>query len=316
MDHIPDSPAPKASDRGGAALTRRLADNLIDAQIDALLGHVGHRVRSLRQDQRLSRRELSERSGVSARYLAQLEGGEGNISIGLLKRVSLALDISLDQLLGEGDPLSREAATVAGLYRSSDAATRTKVMQILDPERLRAHKAERICLVGLRGAGKTTLGTALAQQMSAPFIELNKLIEQNAGMPVGEIIALYGQEGYRELEASALGGVVDSHRRVVLAVAGGIVADQASFATVLGRFHTIWVKAPPSEHMERVRAQGDLRPMAGNPQAMQQLMQILKSREALYGQADHVLDTGGKLVEASKQDLRQLVDQHRLLTAA
>ena len=278
-----------------------------------LIRLVGERVRAVRLAAGLSRRELSETSGVSPRYLAQLEGGEGNISIGLLQRVAGALERPVDSFLAAADPLAAEAAVVADLYRKADAATRASALRILDPERMRAQKAERICLVGLRGAGKSTLGAMLGADLGFPFVELNDEIEKSAGMPTREIIALYGQEGYRELEAAALAEVIEARERVVLAAAGGIVANPETFTRLLSRFHTVWIKASPFEHMERVRAQGDTRPMAGNPQAMVQLRAILKAREALYSETEHRLDTCGKSVEASRAALNALITDQGIL---
>jgi len=192
---------------------------------------------------------------------------------------------------------------------------RARVLQVLDPERMRLQKAQRLCLVGLRGAGKSTLGARVAKVFGAPFIELNGEIEKNAGMALGEIIALYGQEGYRQLEADTLTGIIEGHKRAIVAVAGGIVSEEGSFYHVLSRFHTVWLKASASEHMERVRAQGDVRPMQDNPQAMIQLRQILRSREALYTQSDHVLDTSGKSVEQSQMELSQLIEGCQILNS-
>jgi XRE family aerobic/anaerobic benzoate catabolism transcriptional regulator len=192
---------------------------------------------------------------------------------------------------------------------------RARVLQVLDPERMGRQKAQRLCLVGLRGAGKSTLGARIADTFDAPFIELNREIEKNAGMALGEIIALYGQEGYRQLEADTLTAIIDGHSRAVVAVAGGIVSEEGSFYHVLSRFHTVWLKASASEHMERVRAQGDVRPMQDNPQAMIQLRQILRSREAFYTQSDHVLDTSGKSVEQSQSELCQLIESCQILNA-
>lgn len=287
-----------------------------DAAVDALIRQVGLRVRQLRSETGMARRELSERSGVSPRYLAQLEGGEGNISIGLLQRVALALGTSVEALLQSGEPQAVEAATVSKLFQSADAATRAKVLRILDPDRLREQKAQRICLVGLRGAGKSTLGAGVAADLNLPFVELNKHIEATAGMPIAEIIALYGQEGYRDIEADALREIIESRDRLILAVGGGIVSERDTFNNLLMRFHTVWIKAAPSDHMERVRAQGDLRPMAGNPQAMIQLRQILKNRQTAYAQAEHALDTSGKDVETSRAELRDLIVTHRIVDPA
>ncbi len=287
-----------------------------DGRVEALIRMVGDRVRAARKAAKISRRELSERSGVSMRYLAQLESGEGNASIGILERIALGLDQPLEAFLVRDDPLTVEASHIAALYRTADAATRTRVLEVLDPDRQRRDKAERICLIGLRGAGKSTLGALIAADLSMPFIELNVEIETEAGIPVSEIFALYGEEGYRQLEADTLERIIAEHTRIVLAVAGGIASKGDTFARVLARFHTVWLKAQPGEHMARVRAQGDLRPMAGNPQAMAQLRQILRSREADYAQAAYHLDTSEKSVAASHADLRDLLLSNDVTTAS
>lgn len=288
-------------------------DTDADVSVALLIRQVGDRVRKTRKSLGMSRRELSERSGVSPRYLAKLEGGDGNISIGLLKKVALALDAPIGFLLADHGALAEETLRMSELYRRADAARRTQVMAILDPDRIRGQKAERLCLVGLRGAGKSTLGAKISKEFGAPFIELNREIEASAGMPVGEIIALYGQEGYRQLEADTLNDIIETHSRAVIAVAGGIVSEADTFYHLLSRFHTVWVKASAGEHMDRVRAQGDVRPMKGNPQAMIQLRQILTAREAQYGQADHVLDTSGKSVDESLSELSDLVRSYDIL---
>lgn len=285
----------------------------IDTTVHMLMKRVGDRVRKARELKGIARRVLSEKSGVSPRYLAQLESGEGNISIGLLKRVAIALDHRLEWLVGEEDPWTSETIRIADLFRSADQETQARVKQALSPEVPAAIRAQRVCLVGLRGAGKSTLGRAASEIMDAPFVELNSEIEAHAGMPLAEIMALYGQEGYRKLEADALDRVVATHDRVILAVAGGIVAEPATYAALLARFHTIWLKASPQDHMDRVRAQGDERPMAGNPEAMEQLRSILTSRETLYEQAQAQLDTAGVPPSTSLSQLIALIKDHQFL---
>ena len=287
----------------------------LEASAAALIVRVGERVRDARKSVRFSRRELSERSGVSPRYLAQLEGGEGNVSIGLLQRIALALGRPIEALVAADDVSEDEVARLVARYRSADAAARERVLRALDPERLRERKAERLCLIGLRGAGKSTLGARLGEVLDVPFVELNEEIERAAGIPVGETIALYGEEGYRRLEADTLRDIIATRERVVLAVAGGVVEQPDTFAEVLARFHTVWLVADPEEHMARVRAQGDLRPMAGDPRAMVRLREILSAREPRYRQAEHHLDTGGRTVEASLAELCELVASHDVFPA-
>ncbi|WP_346908184.1 helix-turn-helix transcriptional regulator [uncultured Roseibium sp.] len=274
-----------------------------EGDVDAFVAAVGERVRKARERKGIARRVLSELSGVSQRYLAQLEGGGGNISIALLYKVANALDHRVEWLVGEEDPWNSEAARVADFYRQATTEQRQRVMQILDPGRPAQLRRQRICLIGLRGAGKSTLGRLLGKEMSVPFIELNRDIEEQSGMPVSELMALYGQEGYRRLERQAIERVVATSDAVVLAVAGGIVSEPETYGFLLRNFHTIWLKASPEEHMNRVRGQGDERPMAGNPKAMEELKSILTSREVLYAKAESTVNTSGKSVEDSVQDL-------------
>ncbi len=288
------------------------AHNTDDA-VSKLLIQVGERVRKARERRGIPRRVLSEMSGVSPRYLAQLESGEGNISIGLLKRVAIALDHRIDWLVGDEDPWTSDTLRIAELFRIADRQTKHSVMRTLSPEPAEEQKARRLCLIGLRGAGKSTLGHMTGEKLGIPFVELNRDIEEHAGMPVSDIMAFYGQEGYRKLEADALDRIIATHDQMILAVAGGIVAEPTTYQKLLARFHTIWIKASPQEHMDRVRAQGDERPMAGNPEAMEQLRSILASREPLYSRAEAQLDTSGATLETSLKQLIRLIGKLNLL---
>ncbi|MEL6617919.1 MAG: helix-turn-helix transcriptional regulator [Pseudomonadota bacterium] len=278
-----------------------------------LIARLAARVRAARTEQGLPRRALSERSGVSPRYLAQLEAGEGNISVVLLDRVARALGVRIEDLLREDDPLDPDAARVVRLYQGAPDALQGRVRALLAPENPRALRAQRICLIGLRGAGKSTLGKLAARKLNIPFVELNDTIENRSGMPMSEVIALYGQEGYRQLEAEAVDKIVATHDRLILAVAGGIVADEGAFERVLERFHTVWIRTSPAEHMARVRAQGDLRPMAGNPDAMEQLKSLLDDRTAQYERANVMIDTASKPVQSSVNELLAAIAKHRFL---
>lgn len=274
-----------------------------------LIQRVAERVRRARERKGIPRRVLSERSGVSPRYLAQLEAGEGNISIALLHRVAEALDHRMEWLVSEEDPWESEAMRVAEMFKSAPGPVRAQVLELLSPLPVAELKASRICLIGLRGAGKSTLGARVGAKLGVPFVELNREIEEIAGMPVTEVMALYGQEGYRKLESQAISRIIATHDSLILAVAGGIVAEPETYATLLSRFHTVWVQASPAEHMSRVRAQGDTRPMAGNPEAMEQLKSILSSREALYARAEARLDTTSRSPNESVEDLIALIAQ-------
>lgn len=261
------------------------------------LAQVGQRVRSARARKGISRRELSARSDVSERYLAQLEGGSGNISILLLKRVADALAIPLAVLVDDAqtNPLSR----LVSAYLEAPATLQAHAVRLFEPANDNDLKGKRVALIGLRGAGKSTLGQAVGQSLGVNFLELNSQIAEMSGMPVPEIMALYGPEGYRRLEKRAIESVAENDKPIILAVAGGIVAESSTFEFLLSRFNTIWLRASPQEHMERVRAQGDMRPMEGNPAAMSELRELLKDRDALYGLADAVVDTSACSVETS-----------------
>ncbi|WP_299371039.1 helix-turn-helix transcriptional regulator [uncultured Tateyamaria sp.] len=283
-----------------------------DASV-AMIERLAARVRAARTGQGMPRRALSELSGVSPRYLAQIEAGEGNISVILLDRVAKALNIRIEDLLSEDGPLDGDVARVARLYKAAPEAVQGRVRALLAPENPTALRAHRICLIGLRGAGKSTLGRMAAEKLRVPFVELNDEIEAQAAMPLSEVMALYGQDGYRALEAEAIARVVDRHDRLILAVAGGIVEDAATYDQVLERFHTVWLRTSPGEHMARVRAQGDLRPMEGNPAAMDQLKTFLTTRTPLYQKAQAQVDTTSKTVQSSLNDLLAAIAKNRFL---
>ncbi len=284
-----------------------------EAEVQDLIERVAERVRRARESKGIPRRVLSETSGVSPRYIAQLEAGKGNISIALLQRIAAALDHRIEWLVGEEDPWTSDALRIADQYRSATVSTQSQVNALFDSDAEAASRANRICLIGVRGAGKSTLGRMAGARLDVPFVEVNKEIELAGGMPMGEIMDLYGQEGYRKLEADALDRVIQTYDAMILAVAGGIVAEPAIYNKLLGQFHTIWIKATPEEHMERVRAQGDERPMAGDPEAMTQLRTILTSREKIYERAQAQLDTTGASEEASLGQLLRIIEDQRFL---
>jgi XRE family aerobic/anaerobic benzoate catabolism transcriptional regulator len=286
-----------------------------DAEAAAFLERVGERVRNARARRGISRKALSDISGVSQRYLAQLETGAGNISILLLRRVAEALDHKIEWLIGEEDPYSSDVVAVTSLYRGATAEQRRRVLEVLDPQRPSLRRGRRIAFIGLRGAGKSTLGRLTASEIDSQFVELNDEIEQASGMAVTEVMALYGQAGYRRLEMQALERIVATYESIVLAVAGGIVSEPETFNYLLGNFHTVWLKARPEDHMTRVRAQGDERPMAGNPAAMEELRSILASREVLYARADAVVDTTDRTLDATVAEVLRTVDACGFLKA-
>jgi len=271
------------------------------------IAQVGERVRRARKMRRISRRLLSERSGISQRYLAQLELGSGNISIALLLKVAVGLGEPIDHNHVDDDQHAID------LFKKADAQTKEQVLAILDPEATRQQRHKRIALIGLRGAGKSTLGAIAGDRLKTTFLELNDEIERSNGMSVNETIELYGQEGYRLLERQAIEHIATTKEQIILAVAGGIVSEPETFHYLLRHYHTIWIKAAPEEHMDRVRAQGDERPMAGNPEAFQQLRQILTSREAHYQLASGVVDTTGTSLQMSTQALLNMIEAKQYL---
>jgi XRE family aerobic/anaerobic benzoate catabolism transcriptional regulator len=251
---------------------------------------------------------------VSERHLAQLESGEGNISILLLRRIAAVLRVSLEELFAadsNGDPQgSSQKRTLLRLierlpsHRLEEATAR--LMRDFGSEQ--NLRLARIALVGLRGAGKSTLGSRLAAQRGIPFIELDQEIEKDTGMPLAEIFSLYGQSGYRAIEKRTLERVVAANARAIISVGGGIVSEKETYDYLLRNCYTIWLKAQPEEHMARVIAQGDFRAMAGSDRAMEDLRRILESREPLYRSADIAVDTSNESTDESFSKLEAALE--------
>jgi XRE family transcriptional regulator, aerobic/anaerobic benzoate catabolism transcriptional regulator len=273
------------------------------------LVQLGQRVRTMRALRGMSRKVLAKVSGISERYIAQLEAGRGNVSIVLLRRVSNAMGAHLEDLIPDGQPAA-DWPVIRDLLRK---ATPNQIAQAKDILAGNGASAPRqgafagIALIGLRGAGKSTLGKILAKKIGWNFVELNKEIEAQNGLSVAEIIALYGQEGFRRMEQTALHQLLARKDLTVLATGGGIVSEPITFDLILSSFYTIWLKAEPEEHMARVRGQGDLRPMADDRSAMSELRTILKSREPLYARASAVVDTAGLSADAAAARLIEAV---------
>ncbi|MBL4597578.1 MAG: helix-turn-helix transcriptional regulator [Rhizobiaceae bacterium] len=284
-----------------------------EASYTRLLRTVGERVKNLRARKGISRRALSEDSGVSQRYLAQLESGSGNISIGLLLRVANALDFKIEWLVSEEDPWNSDLSMAKYLLSNATIEQRAQVIKMLEPQAISNPKSNRIAFIGLRGAGKSTLGRLASDELKIPFLELNDEIEKVSGIPVHEVFALYGQEGYRQLERQSLEQTIATHEAVILAVAGGIVSNPQTFNYLLQHFHTIWLKAAPEDHMSRVRGQGDERPMAGKPDAMNDLQQILFSRESLYARADVEVNTAETPLNESLEQVITAISKNHFL---
>ena len=277
----------------------------------AFLKAIGERVRKERQRHNITRKALADLSGVSERYLAQLESGLGNVSVLVLRDVGLALDLPADALLRDANDQSPDIGLIQQLLRNMTPQRLAHARELLlrdlrdDPQ----ERASRIALVGLRGAGKTTLGEKLAESLDRPFIELDREIEREAGTGLSEIFLLYGQQGYRRYERRCLEQVLASGQACVIATGGSIVSDPSTYDLLLSTCFTIWLRATPEEHMERVIAQGDMRPMAGRAQAMDDLRRILENRTGLYARADATVDTAGKNVRQSLAALKQLASR-------
>ena len=235
----------------------------------AYLSLLGDRVRAWRTENSMTRKALAQASGVSERYLAQLEAGEGNISVLLLRKVARAMGVPVENLVREEAP----------------------------PQKC-------IALLGLRGAGKSTLGARLAGSLKVPFVELDREVEKEAGAALGEVFAMYGQEGFRRFERRALERVLAENQRAVIATGGSLVTDPGTYKMLLERCTCVWLKASPEEHMARVIAQGDMRPFKGRSAALEEIKRLLEDRNRLYSRADATIDTSGKTLKQSLTELR------------
>lgn len=272
---------------------------------DDYLARLGARVRTLRTQRGMTRKALSQHAKVSERYLAQLEAGKGNGSIELLRRVAKAIGVPIAQLVHDGPDQSLELTLLL------------QQLERLPPERLvelRATIADhpaprdeartrRIALIGLRGAGKSTLGRMLAERLGVPFIELDREIERRSGASLNEIFDMFGQETFRRAERDALEEVLAREPSFVMATSGSIVTEPATLERLLTACRTAWVQAEPAEHMARVMRQGDMRPMAHSARAMEDLNAILDSRTPLYAKAEIAISTTGKIPEATMAEL-------------
>ncbi|WP_077001973.1 helix-turn-helix transcriptional regulator [Variovorax sp. KK3] len=305
------------NDRAEAVLSAPPADPTLAATAAAdeaknpLLVALGERVRNLRARRGLTRKAVAQAAEVSERHLANLEYGIGNASILVLQQVSTALQCSLAELVGDVTTSSPEWLLIRELLeRRSEAElrrARIALGELLGTPGGDAARHRRIALIGLRGAGKSTLGQMLADDLDVPFIELSREIEKMAGCSLREIHDLYGTNAYRRYERRALEETVQIYSEVVIATPGGIVSDPATFNELLTHCTTVWLQAAPEEHMGRVAAQGDTRPMAASKEAMDDLRRILAGRAAFYSKADVSVDTGGKDLGQAFQALRTAV---------
>ena len=275
---------------------------------------LGERVRTLRSRKGMTRRAVAVAADVSERHLANLEYGTGNVSVLVLLQVAQALQCSLAELLGDVTTSSPEWLLIRELLaKRNEADLRRARVQLVEMfgegGSVKARQA-RIALVGLRGAGKTALGQRLAKDLGYPFIELSREIEQFAGCQISEIHNLYGANAYRRYERRALEEAIQIYPEVVIATPGGLVSDSANFNLLLSHCTTVWLQADPQDHMGRVAAQGDMRPMAASREAMEDLKRILEGRSAFYSKADLSVDTSVGSEDQAFLNLRQAVRQH------
>jgi len=262
---------------------------------------LGEAIRAARARRGMTRKMLATHSGVSERFLAQLEGGTGNASILILRQISQALSLSLEAMLPGAHRSSSEMASAVELLHRLEAPelieARELLLQRFGPRNEEHDRHQRVALIGLRGAGKSTVGKLLAKKLELPFFELDRLIEQTSGISLSMIFDLYGQSGFRRFERRCLDDLLNTRPRFVVATGGSLVSETDTYDRLLTNCYTIWLQAKPEEHMLRVIAQGDMRPMANNPEAMADLERILQERQELYGKADTSIDTSGRSVQ-------------------
>jgi len=283
-----------------------------DAQDIAYLHTLADKIRDARAQRGMTRNALAADSGVSLRFLAQLEGGQGNPSILVLRRIASAMGFPPDDLLSNDPaPAIDRILLTQLLKRLSDdeiAKSRRLLTQHLGLDALSEVKKPYVTLIGLRGAGKTTLGRRLAEQRGVPFFELDREVEREYGATIGEILQLHGQPGYRRFERESLQTVLSTNPAAIIETGGGLAADPETLPLLLEHTLAVWIRASPEEHMQRVIDQGDLRPMARSREAMRELKDILKAREPFYRQAHLHLMTSGRTAERSFQELLGLLD--------
>ncbi|MFM1925001.1 MAG: Shikimate kinase [Pseudomonadota bacterium] len=295
------------------------AESEAEAKRSPFLEALGERVRNLRSRKGMTRRAVAVAADVSERHLANLEYGTGNVSVLVLLQVANALQCSLAELLGDVTTTSPEWLLIRELLsKRSEADLRRARVQLGDMFGEGGNAQERknrIALIGLRGAGKTSLGQRLAKDLGFPFIELSREIEQFAGCQISEIHNLYGANAYRRYERRALEEAIQIYPEVVIATPGGLVSDSANFNLLLSHCTTVWLQADAADHMGRVAAQGDMRPMAASKEAMEDLKRILEGRSAFYSKADLAINTSGRTEDQAFEALRTSVRQQVQLSA-
>jgi XRE family aerobic/anaerobic benzoate catabolism transcriptional regulator len=268
---------------------------------------VGERVRALRREQKMTRRDLASATSISERYLGQLENGQANASLQILHRVASEFGMPISAILPLDATMSLDHQPLADLLGRLSTTEQEEAFRLL-AKRFDNGKCELkgVALIGLRGAGKTTLGTQLSELTRAPFMRLSQVVADRVGLGMPEIMELWGPNAFRRLEREALAALIEEPGKVVLETSGGIVANEETFELLNQHFHTVWLKASPEEHMQRVIDQNDLRPIAGRKGAMNDLKAILNEREQVYNHADSALDTSGRNIRDCLAELVQV----------
>jgi XRE family aerobic/anaerobic benzoate catabolism transcriptional regulator len=282
-------------------------------QADGFAAEVGRLVRLGRAKRGMTRRQLAEGAGASERYLAQIEGGQGNPSVVMLKSIAEALELPVIELLPRTNSRAAPVTRIVDLLGRLPQAELPAIAEWIETRVTRqtaADRARRIALVGLRGAGKSTLGQRLAAELGCPFIELDRLVEQEYGARIPDLIEIAGVATFRRYERACLERVIAANEAAVIATAGGIVANAETYGLLLRHAHTVWLRARPDDHMSRVMQQGDFRPMAQNREAMADLVAILDARSPDYARADAELDTSGDSVEQSFEKLARIAERY------
>lgn len=276
------------------------------------LSRLGERVRRLRYQRGMTRKALAHHADISERYLAQLEGGDGNCSIVLLRRIARAIGVPVTKIVAEQDDVPIETTLLMKVFErlppQSAKAARDMILQRFG-DSIGHVQRDRIALIGLRGGGKSTVGFQLAKKLGSRFIELDREAERYAGASLEKLFDMFGQVTFRRVEFEALNDILQNNKKFVLAAGGGIVTEPETFERLLSSCLTIWVRTEPAEYMRRVIAQGDMRPMASNPRAMDDLNAILQSRTSLYAKADYTLDTTGKSPKQCVAELMTYLDR-------
>ena len=284
-----------------------------DPQDVAYLRTLADKVREARAQRGMTRNALAADSGVSLRFLAQLEGGQGNPSILVLRRIASAMGFPPDSLLSDDPPPAIDRILLTQMLKrlpdAEIAKVRGLITQHLSLDKISEVKKPYVTLIGLRGAGKTTLGRRLAEHRGVPFFELDREVEREYGATIGEILQLHGQPGYRRFERESLQAVLSKNPAAIIETGGGLAADPETLPVLLEHTLAVWVRASPEEHMQRVIDQGDLRPMARSREAMRELKDILKAREQFYRQAPLHLMTSGRTADQSFDELLELLER-------